>query len=274
MNENYERLAKMKLLIATPFYETKGWSPYIRSLAASLRFLYKHTPIEVTYWEWSGDSYVDRARNGIAHLFMESDCTHLLFIDSDMEWSVEGLARLLAADVDVVGTGYPCKNLWDFYGCILHVDEKGVPQTNEKGLIKAWGMPTGFMLIKREVFQRLMEHEPENWYHGEDAMDKEAEVVKMYNFFGRIVPLGEDISFCRRWVAAGGELWVEPRVTIVHYGIKGYMGNYDGFLKQCPGGSHDPNRKLYIDYEGVPMECSREEYDAHQKRLAEQAGVA
>ena len=236
-------IEKMKLLIATPFYETKGWSPYIRSLAASLMFINKHTPIDVSFWEWSGDSYVDRARNGIAHLFMESDCTHLLFIDSDMEWDIAGLSKLLAADVPIVGAGYPCKNLWDFFGCVIYTNPDKTPMVDPKtGLIKAWGLPTGFMKISREAFTKLMEHDPDNWYHGEGPDDKE--VIKMYNFFGRIVPLGEDISFCRRWAAAGGELWVEPEISIVHYGVKGYMGKYGDFLRACPGGSHDPARLL------------------------------
>ncbi len=237
-----QNLKDMKLLIATPFYETKGWSPYIRSLVASTMFLAKHTPIEMTFWAWEGDSYIDRARNGIAHLFMKSDCTHLLFIDSDMEWNIEGLSMLLAADVEVVGAGYPCKNLWDFYGCLLYTNPDQTPLVNEQGLIQVWGVPTGFMKIKREVFTKLMEAEPDNWYHGEGPDDKK--VIKMYNFFGRIVPLGEDISFCRRWTAIGGKLWVEPRITIVHYGVKGWEGNYDKFLKSCPGGSEDPKRMI------------------------------
>ncbi len=233
----------MKLVIATPFYNMSGWSPYIKSLAVTMHFLAKHTPIEAQFWSLNGDSYVERARNTIANRFMETDNTHLMFIDSDMEWDIEGFTKLIASDVDVVGAGYPCKNLWDFYGCILHTneDELKTPKVDPKtGLISAWGVPTGFMKIRRQVFEKLAAAQPDNFYLMKRKDSDEPD--KCYNFFGRIPPLGEDISFCRRWVEIGGELWVQPEVRIIHYGMKGWEGHYGDFLRACPGGSNDPAR--------------------------------
>jgi hypothetical protein len=232
----------MKLVIATPFYSVSAFSPYISSLVKTISLLNK-LGIEFDYWDLSGDAYVDRARNTIANKFMESDATHMIFIDSDMAWDLEGFGNLLKADVDVVGAGYPCKNQWDFYSCVLNVNEDQTPKVNAQGLISAWGVPTGFMKIRREVFLKLAEKMPENFYEGK-PMEEGSSPVKVFNFFGRIPPMGEDISFCRRWASIGGELWVEPRVTITHFGIKGWEGNYDKFLKACPGGSNDPARKV------------------------------
>jgi hypothetical protein len=224
----------MKLLISTPFYEMKGFSPYISSLMATAKLLHQ-AGIEYDFWELSGDSYVDRARNTIANKFMESDYTHLVFIDSDHAWDLDSFANLLKADEDVVGAGYPCKNKWDFFSCILETLDDGKPIVNENGQIQAWGVPTGFMKIRRQVFVDLAEKMPDNFYMTGDP--ETGEQSKVFNFFGRMPPLGEDISFCRRWASIGGKLWVEPRVTITHYGVKGWTGNYDTFLKQCPGGS-------------------------------------
>lgn len=224
----------MKLLIATPFYEMKGFSPYISSLVYTCKLLHQ-AGIEFDFWELSGDSYVDRARNTIANKFMDSDYTDLVFIDSDHKWDLEGFTNLLKADFPIVGAGYPCKNQWDFFSCILETLDDGKPIVNAQGLIKAWGIPTGFMKIKREVFVQLAEKMPDNYYMANNV--ETGEEVKVFNFFGRIPPMGEDISFCRRWAGIGGELWVEPRVTITHYGVKGWEGCYDTFLKQCPGGS-------------------------------------
>lgn len=232
-----EGTKEMKLLIATPFYEMKGYSPYISSLVKSICLL-KELNIPFDYWELSGDSYVERARNTIANKFMESDYSHLLFIDSDHAWDLEGFGRLLMADVDLVGAGYPCKNNWDFFSCILNCHEDGRPIVNDKGLISAWGVPTGFMKIKRTVFEQLKEKMPDNFH---EAMNPETkEKVKIYNFFGRMPPLGEDISFCRRWASIGGEIWVEPRVTMSHFGVKGWEGNYHEYLMALPGGSKGP----------------------------------
>ncbi len=226
--------SNIKLLIATPFYSVSAFSPYVSSLMKTVALLQK-LGIEYDYWELSGDSYVDRARNTISNTFMKSDYTHLLFIDSDMSWDLEGFGRLLLADADIVGAGYPCKNKWDFFSVILETLDDGKPIVNKQGLIKAWGVPTGFMKIKRKVFEKLAEKMPENYYMTNDS--ETGEEHKVYNFFGRMPPLGEDISFCRRWAAIGGELWVEPRITMGHYGVKKWEGNYHEFLLSCPGGS-------------------------------------
>jgi hypothetical protein len=235
-----ETVKDMRLLIATPFYEVKGWSPYIKALADTINFLARHTPIIADFFPLQGDSYVDRARNTIANWFMGADYTHLLFIDSDMYWTLNGLTKLLASDADVVGAGYPCKNNWDFFGCIIYTNEDGTPQIDDKGLIKAWGVPTGFMKIKKEVFTKLAEAQPDNYYMA--TTDKDQPPEKFYNFFGRIPPLGEDISFCRRWAEIGGELRVQPNITITHYGVEGHQGNYAYFLSTCPGGANDPEK--------------------------------
>ena len=44
------------------------------------------------------ESLVTRARNILSAMFMESDCTHLFFIDSDIEFDSESILRALAFD--------------------------------------------------------------------------------------------------------------------------------------------------------------------------------
>ena len=215
-------MIEMKLVMATPFYSMQGWSPYISSLAKSIRIL-EGSGIQWDYWNLSGDSYIDRARNKIANDFMTSDFTHLLFIDSDMAWDEVGFARLITADEDIVATGYPCKNNWDFYGCLLNTTgSEGRPIVNSKGLLSASSAPTGLMIIKKFVFTRLAGHVSSYRENGNR---------RVYDFFGRIPPMGEDTSFCKRWRDAGGEIWVEPRIKMTHCGFKEYTGCYDEFLR-------------------------------------------
>jgi hypothetical protein len=57
----------MKVVIATPFYEVKAFSPYIVSLMATMRLL-TAVGIDWDFREISGDSYVHRARNTICDL--------------------------------------------------------------------------------------------------------------------------------------------------------------------------------------------------------------
>lgn len=231
---------KPKYMFATPFYEVKGYAPYILSMFQTVYALARHTSVDFEFTELSGDSYVWRARNLLTERFLLSDCTHLIFIDSDQGWSLESLMRLLKADVDVVGGAYPSKNNWEHYSVVVYTDEKGIPEVNSEGLIRAQKVPTGFMKIKREVFDKLRKHYKENWYWEGGGTQT---MRRMHNYFGHLtldhVAYGEDISFCKRWEAIGGELWVEPRCDISHVGTQTWMGNYHKYLRRQPGGSHE-----------------------------------
>ncbi len=241
-SKNHPRKVRpKKFYIATPFYELKGYSPYIKSLVDSLVGLAtyaKQTGIEFEFHHVSGDSYVWRARNALADRFLKSDCSHLIFIDSDESWEPEGLYRLMKAEAPVVGAAYPVKNNWQHFGVAIHTEgDAALPKVNAEGLIYAQKVPTGFMKIAREVFEKIRAAEPENWYWEPDEYGAPS---KRFNYFGHILEnhtvYGEDISFCKRWERLGGELFVEPRITIEHYGTQGWKGNYDVFLRSQKGG--------------------------------------
>ena len=235
---------KVKFMLATPFYDVKGFSPYIMSLVQTITTLVS-AKIPFEYIELSGDSYVWRARNLLAERFLNSDCTHLIFLDSDQSWDVNSFLRLLRADADIVGGAYPTKNNWEHYSVTVYTDENGIPEVNEGGLIRGQKVPTGFMKIKREVFERLRAAYKEDWYwEGGNS----GSIRKMWNYFGHKiidhVAYGEDISFCKRCEFLGIELYVEPRCTINHIGTKTWTGNYHEFLCRQPGGSKDPKLTL------------------------------
>ena len=97
------------LVIASCFYEVKAYSPYVTSLVNSIGVL-NELGIPFDYYELSGDSYVDRAKNTLVHRFLQSDASHLFMIDSDEAWNIEGFARMLKAAMagaEVVGAAYP-----------------------------------------------------------------------------------------------------------------------------------------------------------------------
>ncbi len=232
--------SKVKFMLATPFYDVKGFSPYIMSLVQTITTL-TTAKIPFEYIELSGDSYVWRARNLLAERFLNSDCTHLIFLDSDQGWDVNSFLRLLRADADVVGGAYPTKNNWEHYSVTIHTDENGIPDVNEAGLIRGQKVPTGFMKIKREVFERLRSAYKEDWYWETNGGGM---IRKMWNYFGHKiidhVAYGEDISFCKRCEFLGIELYVEPRCTISHIGTKTWVGCFHDYLCRQPGGSADP----------------------------------
>lgn len=222
------------MVIATPFYLLQAYAPYVASLAATLRAC-AAADLPVDYFCILGDSYVWRVRNSFAQMFLETNAKYLIFIDSDHAWTLEGFKNLLAAPEDVVAAAYPCKNNWNFWGVHHYIVDDGSqrPLVNPNtGLISAEWAPTGFMKISRNAFEQVMLSEPENTYIDDKG--------KCHGFFNHIVEngtaYGEDISFCLRLQRAGVKLWIEPNITIEHYGVMPYKGNYADFLRRQPGG--------------------------------------
>lgn len=222
----------MKLVIATPFYEVKGYSPYITSLVNSIKML-EIMGINWDYYELSGDSYVDRAKNLLVHRFLESDATHIFMIDSDMAWGPEGFGRMIRAaltGVDMVGAAYPCKNNWQFFGCIPKFHDTGGYKGIEMGdvrLLDMWGVPGGFVIYGRKAFERARPNLKTFTDLKNNVHILECFSCNIESTGGRV---GEDIYFQLRYKEMGGIVWLEPNVTLYHYGVKAWEGNYHEYI--------------------------------------------
>jgi|WetSurMetagenome_2_1015567.scaffolds.fasta_scaffold299193_2 hypothetical protein len=223
----------IKLVIASAFYEVKAYSPYIVALLGSIRLL-NELGIEWDYYEISGDSYVDRAKNTLANRFMDSDATHLMIIDSDMYWDISGFGRMIkhiATGCPLVGAAYPCKNIWSFFGCFPNIDkETGQVKGKEyEGgrLLDMHVMPGGFIIYSRQALE-MTKPFLKTYY---DMVND----ITYYEYFkcnieDGNVRIGEDVYFQIRYKEAGGIVWLEPDVTIKHMGIKAWEGNYHQML--------------------------------------------
>lgn len=227
---------KLKLIIATPFYEMKGFSPYIVSLLKTARYL-DSIGMDWEFWEVSGSSYVDRARNLLCAKFLESDATHLLFIDSDEDgnWH-EAIPAMIAADKDIIGGAYPQKNNWNTWSSIPNLESGDIKGelNNNKSLIEADIVSAGFMLIHRRALEKFEKQYPE-LYYADVGMDPEDQTRIYMMFFQQAIIrgryLGEDSTFCDRYKAMGEKLWIYADIDFGHYGIQGWYGNYDTFLR-------------------------------------------
>ena len=59
-------------------------------------------------------SLVTQGRNLCASVFLESNCTHMLFVDSDILFNAESIFKMIERDKDIISIPYPLKTMrWD-----------------------------------------------------------------------------------------------------------------------------------------------------------------
>ena len=94
-NEASYDLAGKRLFIGLPAYDFKVGVKLAIALAEFCVRAQQHG-IQIQISNVSGCSVVSRVRNIIADQFLESDCEHLIMIDSDMTFKADDIFRLLA----------------------------------------------------------------------------------------------------------------------------------------------------------------------------------
>lgn len=224
-------MKNFSVAICTPFYEVKAFSPYVSSLMESVRVL-NELGVKYDYYELSGDSYVDRAKNTLVQRFLDSEFTHLFMIDSDLAWNVQGFARIIKAGMmgaEIVGGAYPNKNNWQTYGCIPLMKDGFFlgKEINGMRLLEVVGIPGGFILYSRKAFERTRNALVS---YKDPLLDKTFLECFKCNVEKGGLRIGEDVYFQRRYRECGGKVWLEPDVDFAHYGVKGFEGNYNDFL--------------------------------------------
>jgi len=204
-------------MVGLPVYG--GYHPlFIRSLLK----LQQSPPCCLQIADHIGDSLVSRARNRIAARFLQSDCTHLLFLDTDLIFSPEHIARLVSHDRPFLIGLYPKKQEELAWVCNTRADFP--PRDPETGLQRILYGGTGCMLIAREVFESIILKHPELRYdpdHGEPEQP-------LYDFFKVGVHfdevantrryLSEDWYFCEMADKAGYPLYADTHVVLKHCG--------------------------------------------------------
>ena len=164
----------------------------------------------------SNESNVNRARNSCAAKFLAGDATHLMFVDADIQFRAEDINKLVSHDKEIVGGIYPQKTLPP--KMVVNTLDNG---KREGDLVEVGTLGTGFMLIKRVVFQAMIEEGAQKYT---DAIGlSSVENDNQYDFFNCTIDsngryLTEDWSFCRRWRQIGGQIWADITIPLVHVG--------------------------------------------------------
>jgi hypothetical protein len=225
-NEQSFDLAGRKLFVALPAYDFKVSLKLAVSLARLAQQLPTHG-IELSIGSICGCSVVSRARNLLVKDFLESNCTDLMFIDADINFEPEDVLRLMAWASDpkkgIVGGVPRTRKTNKVYIAQLDQDEEGLTM-NRMGLVRAKRIATAFMLVRREVFERLVNENPQ-WNYYDHSSDRNLNAV-----FDFLVTeegyMGEDYLFCDRARAIGYEVWIDPTIKLGHMGVQEYEGDF------------------------------------------------
>ena len=181
--------------------------------------------IDWTMETMTNESLISRARNTLTAKFLHNkESTHLMFIDADIGWEPWHLLVMLNAQKDVIGGLYPMKSLpvkW----CVNGFDGAEVSEDGTLQEVSKTG--TGFMLIKRDVFEKLNAHPATKPFINDIGLPAELN-PHMKTYFDTAVRenryYSEDWTFCENWRDIGGQVWVDKRVLLKHTGT--YVFDY------------------------------------------------
>lgn len=233
------------LMIATPMYGGMCTGHYVNGLLTTMNKM-RSVGVPVYWAQMMNESLITRARNELVRQFMDTDCDYLMFIDADISFTGQDVAFLLAADRDIACGIYPKKEVdWgnveraakdgkseleSYAGSFVFNMEGAKQESDEDGMVEVRHGGTGFMLIKRRVFEDLAPYVPT--YRTSTMKDEDGEYIKplIHEFFATSIDdtgalLSEDYHFCELWRKHGGEIYANPFLKLEHVGTYVYGGD-------------------------------------------------
>lgn len=259
LSVDISELRKSRIFVATPMYGGQCNGLYMKA-CLDLQGLCTKYGIEMRFSFLFNESLITRARNYLVDEFLRSGYTHLLFIDSDILFDPNDVLALLALDKDVIGGPYPKKSInWRnvFRGAkrVLadpNFDENtfnpgelesltgdyvfnAVPGTTTFKVsepLEVMEIGTGFMMVKREVFEKYALEYPHLNYKPDHAGQANFDGSRyIHAYFDTVIDpdshryLSEDYMFCQYWRAIGGQIWLCPWMKTQHCGTYAFTGD-------------------------------------------------
>jgi hypothetical protein len=242
-------LSALHLVVATPCFGGVVTQRYMQSTIALMQ-AGSACGFRVTLELLGYDSLVTRSRNALVARFLDAgDASHLFFIDADIGFGVEQVARMLRLEEDVVAGMYPLKLIeWDASALararagepvetapLRYVGTpcEGTELRERDGFITGQYAGTGFMLLRRAAIERMTRHYPETRYTAAHTQSVPSRSANQFALFDCMIEpetghyLSEDYTFCRRWRAIGGTIWLDAQSALYHVGPHDFAGRPD-----------------------------------------------
>lgn len=211
-----DEVRKKKLFIAAPMYGGQCAGMFCKS-TNDVSALFRAHGVEVKFYYLFNESLITRARNYCADEFLRSDCSHLMFIDSDIGFNAQDVLAMLAIidghpDInngkpfDVLTGPYPKKCIsWEkvkqavdkgfadedpevlnrFVGDYVFNPAEGKNQIKLDEPQEVMEGGTGFMMIRRETLEKFQETYPQFMYKPDhvrtEAFDGSREIMAFFD---------------------------------------------------------------------------------------------
>lgn len=247
--------AAPSMMIATPLYGGAE-ADYLRSVVG-LAGAAERQGVAVSFAWLSNNAVIDRARNVLAAAFLQSDASHLVFVDGDIGFEPEALLDLVArmqGDDRLAVVGAPCPKRRVNWSLVASAAAKGLGRDDAAALEKYSGVfaldpldphasfrvdeplelarvGTGLMAVRRDVIEGLCARHPELRYAA-DALDKDSGLAgdMLTALFQPLIDpdtghlLSDDYAFCSRVRDAGYRIWLAPWMRTTHTGPARFAG--------------------------------------------------
>jgi GT2 family glycosyltransferase len=130
--------------------------------------------------------YIHVNRNMVVAQALENGCSHLLFVDSDIMFNHDAIARLCAANVDIVGARYNKRVL----------PTQPTVKEDIATLSEVFFVPSGFLLVNTDVYRKI----GSPYFYIDERSDC------------------DDLYFCNKARDAGYKIYCDPTIEIGHLG--------------------------------------------------------
>lgn len=251
--DDFDYLKQVQLFIGFPCYGNSCAMQTMVSFMELVDVLIYQYQIVITIVPLGNESLVTRARNRLTHKFLQSDFTHFMFIDSDIEFSPLDIARMLLTKKKIVGGAYSMKEIhWANVKKVIQMNPNIDPKELELAAakltvnysptamnqaqridepIEVMNCATGFLLIQRGVFETLIAN---------DAIERTVclyEKAEVYKFWVTgpdkdNIELSEDFHFCKIARDNGYEIFILPDVVLNHIGSYSFKASIPFWAEQ------------------------------------------
>lgn len=252
---NLEDLRSKSLMVCTPMYGGMCAGYYTKSMI-DLGILATRYGLDVRSSFIMNESLVQRSRVYLADEFMRSDCTHMMFIDADIGFDAQDVitAWALADETrDIVVGAYPKKmigwekvkmavdkgfadvdpnNLENYVGDYVINSVSGQEEIRLDIPAEVAEAGTGFMVIRRETFERFKAAYPEQAYLPDHVRNEHFDGTReIHAYFDCVIDpvskryLSEDYYFTQKCRALGMKVWLLPWIKLLHCGSYNFGGS-------------------------------------------------